>query len=358
MTDKYLISSSRDTECLSFSSTGYTQGVSPSSVQQLTAIHSEISKHTHTSKMEDIDSSTSTKAILSFRNVHGETVATAAFASYPLKFIIPRSLGSVSNRMQCEQAETPLALSVYLVTYGGGILAGDCVSLDVTLEDTSTVLFLTQASTKIYKSINTSSAAQDMFVKVCNGALLALVPDPVVCFQNARYEQTQTFQLEQTGSLFVVDWLLSGRMARGERWAFDLYRSQNTVTWGGQEVVHDSLLLSDSSSANAKLLPTVSERMGSFEVSGTVIVLGPRLVDLSRSLLTDLSSQDVQNTSWTHPLVVHSVSQLHFSKDGAVLTGCIVRFMATSSELAMQFVMNQCRLLSSALGDDPWKKKV
>lgn len=41
------------------------------------------------------------------------------------------------------------AVWIYTLTYGGGIVSGDCISFDLTIEDHCTAVLTTQASTKV-----------------------------------------------------------------------------------------------------------------------------------------------------------------------------------------------------------------
>lgn len=67
---------------------------------------------------------------------------------------------------------------------------------------------------------------------MAEGALLAVLPDPVTCFAGARYSQRQSFLLAPGASLVLVDWLTCGRRALGEAWALASYESSNRVFWG------------------------------------------------------------------------------------------------------------------------------
>lgn len=51
-------------------------------------------------------------------------------------------------------------------------------------------------------------------------ALLCVLPDPLVCFKNASYNQSQIFNLASDANLVLLDWFTSGRYMKGERWAF------------------------------------------------------------------------------------------------------------------------------------------
>src|SRR5262245_2200077 len=84
---------------------------------------------------------------LRFENVRGRTQIVESFAASPLKFLHPRSRGS--------------AAWVVTSTYGGGLLGGDAIELNVNVGEDSRALLTTQASTKIYRSDRSSAQTLD-----------------------------------------------------------------------------------------------------------------------------------------------------------------------------------------------------
>ncbi|KAL5986137.1 hypothetical protein ACLOJK_028127 [Asimina triloba] len=112
------------------------------------------------------------------------------------------------------------AVWIYTLSYGGGIVSGDCISCSVAVGEACTAVLTTQASTK---------------ARVGSHALLAILPDPVTCFSTARYTQKQIFRVASDSSLVIVDWLTSGRHECGEKWDFDLYKSTNNIFLEGNE---------------------------------------------------------------------------------------------------------------------------
>ena len=42
------------------------------------------------------------------------------------------------------------------------------------------------------------------------------LPDPVICFASSTYRQTQRFDLAESASLVLLDWMSSGRRESGE----------------------------------------------------------------------------------------------------------------------------------------------
>src|SRR5437899_2643768 len=100
-----------------------------------------------------------------------QTLSTLSF-QYPLKLISPRSSGQPCT-------------SVFMMSYGGGLVGGDKIDLSVTVKPGSSLALLTQGSTKIFKQrriVNSSTLTpptrQSLAVVVEDGGLLALLPDP------------------------------------------------------------------------------------------------------------------------------------------------------------------------------------
>ncbi|MEO7328853.1 MAG: urease accessory protein UreD, partial [Minicystis sp.] len=123
---------------------------------------------------------------LSFEQSASGTVLREVYATSPLKLLTPRNHGR--------------AAWVYVATFGGGLVDGDALHLDVTVSAGTTALLGTQASTKVYRC-PTSSCRQDLVARVGAGALLVSLPDPVACFAEARYAQSIAIDLDPSASL-------------------------------------------------------------------------------------------------------------------------------------------------------------
>ncbi|PHU25772.1 Urease accessory protein D, partial [Capsicum chinense] len=82
--------------------------------------------------------------------VRGKATVTKCFSKYPLKFIIPRKVGSSKTD----------AVWIYTITYGGGIVSGDSITCDMTIGDGCTAVLATQASTKVYKAVGSKNSEQ------------------------------------------------------------------------------------------------------------------------------------------------------------------------------------------------------
>ncbi|XP_076894563.1 urease accessory protein D-like isoform X1 [Bidens hawaiensis] len=181
--------------------------------------------------------------------VGGKSTVTRCFSKYPLKFIVPTKAGPSSID----------TVWIYTLTYGGGIVSGDCISFDLTVEDACTAVLTTQASTKVYKSVASKCSEQVMEARIGNGALLVVIPDPVTCFSTAKYAQNQVFRMTLGSSLLIVDWITSGRHESGEKWDFTLYKSTNHIYMETKPLFLDTVLLENRNATS------IAERMQDYQ---------------------------------------------------------------------------------------------
>eukprot|EP00964_Phaeocystis_antarctica_P052113 scaffold30486_cov63-Phaeocystis_antarctica.AAC.7 len=124
------------------------------------------------------------------------------------------------------------AAACALGSYGGGLLGGDVVDLHVRAECGAVLALTTQASTKIYKAkADGVPTQQRLTAEVAAGALLVVAPDPVVPFAQSAYAGLQRYALEPGASLVAVDWVGSGRVSNGERWAHGSFSTRTELSW-------------------------------------------------------------------------------------------------------------------------------
>jgi urease accessory protein len=258
--------------------------------------------------------------------VSGATAVIRRLASSPLKLLTPRGHNGTAH--------------VVTSTYGGGLLAGDNIALRLAAGPNTRCLLGTQASTKVYRSTDGRPGRQSIDAIVAAGAVLVVAPDPVTCFAGARYAQRQHFRLDGGASLLLIDWITSGRVARGERWAFDHYRSDTRVDVGGSCVARDALLLDPRHGPI-----DAPHRMGRFECLANVYLLGPAFAEAASGFLARVGRMPVQKRA---PLIV-TASPL---KDGAV-----VRVAGGAAETVGRFLGQQLAPAWAPLGQDPWLNK-
>jgi urease accessory protein len=261
--------------------------------------------------------------VLSVIRGASRSIVCGAYATSPLRLLTPANHGH--------------AAWVFTSSYGGGLVDGDRVRINVDVGEGAAAFLSTQASTKIYRSPHGTEAS--LSARVAADGLLVVAPDPVVCFAGARYRQVQRFELADSSSLVVVDWLSSGRRAFGERWMFRDYETTLTVSQGGRLLVHDALALRASDGS-------LSERLGRFDVLAIVAVVGARLRDEASAIVAQVNAR---------PVTRSSDSLMAASPLGD--PGCVVRIAGTSIERVRAMIRDMLRFTPALLGDDPWARK-
>ncbi|KAI4099561.1 MAG: hypothetical protein L6R37_005914 [Teloschistes peruensis] len=293
---------------------------------------------------------------LTLRSPNNEPVFTALSYSYPLKLVVsaphtlpPNPTSPSSTSTSTSEASTEPSLTendtlkstirppscpskvplLFLLTYGGGLVSGDYISLSLHLAHSTRLTIATQGSTKIFRPPTPSSSSstalttrQDLTATIAANAALCLMPDPCQPFARSRYAQKQVFEMDAEGggaSLCLLDWVCEGRGARGEKWAFEGWRGRNEV-WdvpaaccaedapssssevageGGEEqqqqqqqhqskrttrkkklLLRDNLILSH---------PNLHTRVDTHAIFGTLILVGPLLSPLSNFFIDEFS---------------------------------------------------------------------
>jgi urease accessory protein len=214
---------------------------------------------------------------------------------YPLKLIAPSPL----------TVNDVLIHTVFLLTYGGGLVAGDAIDLSIHLDPHTRLVLLTQGSTKIFKSPASDVVSRQILnVDVKDGAALCYIPDPVQPFERSAFEQTQVYNLSSAdgASLCVCDWVCQGRTARGENWNFYKYTSKNEI-WlkpaaGGEKrlLLRDNALLEDGKSTNPS---SFAHRVDNLGVFGTLIIRGPLFTHLGKHFMAEFGMLPrIGNRNW------------------------------------------------------------
>ena len=252
----------------------------------------------------------------------GRSVVSRAYATSPLRLLMPRNHGH--------------AAWVYTSSYGGGLVDGDRLVLDIDVGAGAAAFVSSQASTKVYRSVRGTSA--EVHARIGQNGLLVIAPDPVVCFAASRYQQVQHFDLAAGSSLVLVDWFSSGRHAAGERWAFDEYRARLRVRQSGTLVVHDSLALRAEDG-------DLAARLGRFDVLGAALLLGAPMRDRAVEILTRVAQMPVTRRA-DEVLAAAPVGD-----------GCLLRFAGTSVEHAGRTLREYLGFVPQLLGDNPWARK-
>lgn len=214
----------------------------------------------------------------------------------------------------------------------------------------------TQGSTKIFKCADGHSSKQNISFTIGRNASLYNFPDPVSMFRSSYFEQEQNYYITPSGSCVSVDWFISGREALGEFWSMQRLRSRNLIYIGDNDKLGylDDLDLFDSPFA------TVGEKVGSYAVFGTVLLLGPQLQvvrDHLKCLRQRRSFRDVSTQSKNDPTAIGGV-MVSVSDMCPEIDLTIMRFAADTIQDGYELLEATFRPLEKILGYVPYGDRV
>ncbi|KAA1127457.1 hypothetical protein PGTUg99_036873 [Puccinia graminis f. sp. tritici] len=197
--------------------------------------------------------------------------------SYPLKLIVSRPYRNHLHKLQVGL--------VYLLNYGGGLLSGDRLNLEIQVDEECQLLCLSQGSTKVFKekvkptnrssfppnrdslypsSQSTTTAPtetsdvsrQNITAKIGSNATLLMLPSYVTCFRDSSFIQKQIYHLQDhSSSLICLDWFTSGRSLSTrlpdnqnrsnqlESWTFKKFQSFVEVFMPSKRIARENLIL-------------------------------------------------------------------------------------------------------------------
>jgi urease accessory protein len=136
----------------------------------------------------------------------GNSRLTSARNIAPLKILNPRTHSA--------------ACHVMLSSYGGGLLQGDTVELDIKGRGGSRLFLGSQAHGHVYRSPDGRASTWSLRATL-EDALAVVYLNPLIPHAESRYRQRQAWQLMGASNLVLVEWFSAGRVKTGEVFAFE-----------------------------------------------------------------------------------------------------------------------------------------
>ncbi|KAF9192683.1 hypothetical protein BGZ51_005072 [Haplosporangium sp. Z 767] len=218
----------------------------------------------------------------STRSKHSLTQIDSLRASYPLKLLSPASVNTAPRSPTVpktfdsdviQQNLPPPPRILYMITYGGGLLADDHADLQLVITRYAKLLVLGQGNTKIYKSPTPQypPASQTLHSTVGPGAVLLFLGPPVVACEDSsvflRHEillqaqrSSRQFTLgsgnggadeeDELPNCVVLDWITGGR-GEEERWKARRSEWRLIVRWAELDPAGSDSLPAESESEPA-----------------------------------------------------------------------------------------------------------
>ncbi|WP_172632207.1 urease accessory protein UreD [Dictyobacter arantiisoli] len=133
---------------------------------------------------------------------------------------------------------------VHLHNISGGVLGGDQLNIAVDVQAGAYAQLTTTSATRLYRSRNgVIPARQTTHIHVAEHGLLEYVPDPLIPFAGARYQQQTRIELARGAGLLWWETVAPGRVARGELFAYDLLQLEYEISVEGRPIALEKIKL-------------------------------------------------------------------------------------------------------------------
>jgi urease accessory protein len=167
---------------------------------------------------------------LEYAKLDHRTIITHSYFTTPWKLLPPIYLDDTG------------AAYTLLVNPSGGLVGGDSLSINMSLNKGAHVLISAPSANRVYRSEGKLSE-QNIKIAVGASAILEWFPEHTIPFAGSRFRQTLHAELAPGATIIVWDALASGRIARDERWAFtDLENEIQITTASGGSLVERYVL--------------------------------------------------------------------------------------------------------------------
>jgi urease accessory protein len=262
----------------------------------------------------------STGCVLAVERWHERSVVTRARSVAPLRLLTPTSPGH--------------AAWVYQSSLGGGFVGADAIELGVDVAADARLYLTSQASSKVYRR---AVSRMRLDAAIHDRGVLVAWPDPIACFAGAAFEQRQRFRLARSAGLIAVDAWTAGRVARGERWAFDRLVLRSEIEIDGAVVANDAMVVAPGHGE-------LATRMGEARAFATVAIAGEVFAEAAQSIGREIAGRP----AGAMPRIAASVWPW----------GAMIRLAATSTEqLGAMLQATIGATVRDVLGADPFIRK-
>jgi urease accessory protein len=154
----------------------------------------------------------------------------------------------------------------------GGLVQGDRISIDVVVEPGGVAHLTSQSANRAYRC-DEGEIRQSLLLKLNRGAYLEWWPEPLIPYAGTRIRQDARLVVDPDSTLLFAEMSLAGRVARGERHAYQRLELRTVAGRPGGEVLfRDRLLLEPAQRPCGSL-----GMLGDAAALGSFYLLGPEL---------------------------------------------------------------------------------
>lgn len=162
------------------------------------------------------------------------------------------------------------AALLHLHNVSGGVLGGDVLEVRADIGAGACVQLTTTGATRLYRNqAKRVGSTQRNDLRVGEGALLELLPDPIIPFAGSKHQQITRIELGADAGLFWWEVLTPGREARGEHFAYQsLALDAEIISSGrGRPILLDRLHLEPAARS-----PQSVARLGDYGYYATFVI--------------------------------------------------------------------------------------
>jgi urease accessory protein len=122
----------------------------------------------------------------------------------------------------------PAMAFLTIASPGGGVLQGDRLEIEISIEEGAQLHIGTTSATRIYGMPDGAAEARTHFT-VAHGAYGEYVPDPFIPYSGSRFTGHARHVVAESGALLLAEVVGPGRLARGESLAYDFFNTDTEV---------------------------------------------------------------------------------------------------------------------------------
>jgi urease accessory protein len=137
-----------------------------------------------------------------------------------------------------------------LVNPSGGLVGGDHLSIDMKVDEGAHVLISAPSANRVYRS-ESEVSVQEIELAVGPGAILEWLPEQTIPFAGSRFRQQLHATLAPGATILMWDAIASGRIARGERWAFATLENDIRITTASGSALVERYVLDPATNLGA-----------------------------------------------------------------------------------------------------------
>ncbi|STA73316.1 Urease accessory protein UreH [Campylobacter lari] len=135
--------------------------------------------------------------------------------------------------------------SIYVLNSSAGIFKEDHLSFEIICKKNTNTAILTQSYEKVYDTKN-SFASKNIDFTLEENAIFFYMPKPLLLQENANFIQNTKINLASFSRLVYVDFVIFGRVAMDEKFAFKNYESLTQIYRNDTLILNDKIKINPS----------------------------------------------------------------------------------------------------------------